>query len=1006
MAFNTPGGAAGGGTGGAPPRVAEPPSRGRVLVPTILVLSGLILAFVVFASFYSDWLWFGSLGKTSVFSTTVMTQVGLFLVFGTLMAGALSLTAAIAFRSRPAFGRMSAEQASLERYRGSIEPYRVVVTIALATLMGIMTGLSASAEWGTFQLWRNGGEFGQTDAQFGLDVGFFVFQLPWLRFLLGWLFAVLFLCLLTAVVVQYLYGGIRLQGDRSVSPAAQTQLAVLAGLILLTKAVAYWFDRYDLAVESQSLVPGFTGLKYVDVNAVLPSKTILAFAAVVVAILFFITAVRRVWSLPLIALAILLASSIIIGWLYPMVVQYFQVRPTEELRERPYIQNNINATRTAYGLDDVQVQDYDGQVDAPASVLRTASGTLKNIRLLDPSIVSPTFRQQQQIRGFYSFPDALDIDRYTLDEQQQGSVVSVRELFLDGLPEGQQNWTNNHTVYTHGYGFVAAKDNTATSGGAPSYFESNIPPQGDLDITEPRIYFGEQSPDYSIVGAPAGDPPRELDFPDDTSPTGQKNNTYNGTGGVGVGSWFNRLVFATKFQDSNILLSDLVNPESRIMYDRDPRDRVAKVAPWLTLDGDPYPVVVDGRIKWIVDGYTTSNNYPNAARTLLNEATNASVTATTRSVAAQSRDQITYIRNSVKATVDAFDGSVNVYLWDDTDPVALAWERVFPDTVQPKSEIPEDVLQHVRYPEDIFKVQRTVLSRYHVTDAQAFYSGQDFWVIPDDPTKEVDVFQPPYYLTLQMPGTSEPSFSITTAFSPSRRQTLAAFMAANSAPGADYGTIRVLQLPRNTTIPGPTQVQNNFESDPTVSSQLNLLRRGGQSTVVLGNLLSLPVADGMLYIEPVYVQGAGDQGFPLLQKVLAGYGSEVVMEDNLADALAKVFTGSTSGGGKGGGEKGLTPSEELTAALADANSAYEEGQRALRDGDFTAYGAAQERLKAALDRAAASQSRLSGENAPPTASPTPPSPTPVPSDVPVPSDAVPSAPAAAAAPDAVGRRTD
>ena len=602
--------------------------------------------------------------------------------------------------------------------------------------------------------------------------------------------------------------------------------------------------------------------------------------------------------------------------------------------------------------------------------------------------------------------DALDIDRYTLDEQQQGSVVSVRELFLDGLPEGQQNWTNNHTVYTHGYGFVAAKDNTATSGGAPSYFESNIPPQGDLDITEPRIYFGEQSPDYSIVGAPAGDPPRELDFPDDTSPTGQKNNTYNGTGGVGVGSWFNRLVFATKFQDSNILLSDLVNPESRIMYDRDPRDRVAKVAPWLTLDGDPYPVVVDGRIKWIVDGYTTSNNYPNAARTLLNEATNDSVTATTRSVAAQSRDQITYIRNSVKATVDAFDGSVNVYLWDDTDPVALAWERVFPDTVQPKSEIPEDVLQHVRYPEDIFKVQRTVLSRYHVTDAQAFYSGQDFWVIPDDPTKEVDVFQPPYYLTLQMPGTSEPSFSITTAFSPSRRQTLAAFMAANSAPGADYGTIRVLQLPRNTTIPGPTQVQNNFESDPTVSSQLNLLRRGGQSTVVLGNLLSLPVADGMLYIEPVYVQGAGDQGFPLLQKVLAGYGSEVVMEDNLADALAKVFTGSTSGGGKGGGEKGLTPSEELTAALADANSAYEEGQRALRDGDFTAYGAAQERLKAALDRAAASQSRLSGENAPPTASPTPPSPTPVPSDVPVPSDAVPSAPAAAAAPDAVGRRTD
>ncbi len=959
-----------GGTGGGSTRLAEPPSRGRVLVPTILVLSGLVLAFVVFAGFYSDWLWFGSVDKGSVFGTTVMSQVGLFLIFGALMAGALALTAAVAFQTRPAFGRMTAEQASLERYRASVEPYRLAITIGLSTLMGIMTGLSASAEWGTFQLWREGGEFGQVDSQFGLDVGFFVFQLPWLRFLLGWLFAVLFLCLITAVVVQYLYGGIRLQGEsRAVSPAAQSQLAVIAGLILLAKAAAYWMDRYDLATQSQSLVPGFTGLKYVDVHAVLPSKTILTFAAVVVAILFFVTAVRRVWSLPLIALGILLASSVVIGWAYPTIVQYFQVRPTEEVRERPYIQNNIDATRSAYGLADVQVQDYDGQVDAPASVLRTEAGTLKNIRLLDPAVVSPTFRQQQQIRGFYAFPDALDIDRYSLDDSQQGAVVSVRELDLTGLPEGQRNWTNDTTVYTHGYGFVAAKDNTATSGGAPSYFESNIPPEGDLDIQEPRIYFGQSSPDYSIVGAPAGDPPRELDYPDDASPTGQRNNTYTGIGGVSIGSFFERLVFATKFQDSNILLSDLINSDSRILYDRDPRDRVAKVAPWLTLDGDPYPIVVDGRIKWMVDGYTTSNNFPNSARTLLNEATNDSVTATSRSVAPQARDQITYLRNSVKATVDAYDGTVNLYLWDESDPIALAWERVFPDTVQPRSEMPEQVLQHVRYPEDIFKVQRTVLSRYHVTDAQAFYSGQDFWVVPNDPTiADVQVFQPPYYLTLQMPGTSEPAFSLTTAFSPSRRQTLAAFMAANSAPGADYGTIRVLQLPRNTTIPGPTQVQNNFESDPTVSSQLNLLRRGG-STVVLGNLLSLPVADGMLYVEPVYVQAAGEQGFPLLQKVLAAYGSEVVMEDNLERALAKVFTGSaTGGGGGGGGGKGAetTPQQELAEALTDASAAYEEGQRALREGDFGAYGDAQERLKSALDQAAAAQQRLAGES-PPTA---------------------------------------
>jgi hypothetical protein len=487
-----------------------------------------------------------------------------------------------------------------------------------------------------------------------------------------------------------------------------------------------------------------------------------------------------------------------------------------------------------------------------------------------------------------------------------------------------------------------------------------------LDIEQPRIYFGQLSPPYSIVGAPEGTAPRELDFPDDTSPTGQRNNTYTGDGGVPTGSFLHRLVFATKFQDANILLSDLVNNESRILYDRDPRERVAKVAPWLTLDSDPYPVVVEGRIKWIVDGYTTSDQFPNSARTLLNEATSDSITETSRSVSALNRDQVTYIRNSVKATVDAYEGTVELYLWDENDPVARAWTQIFPDTVKPLTDMPDSILQHVRYPEDLFKVQRTVLSRYHVTDAQSFYSGQDFWVIPSDPTKAgVDVFQPPYFLTLQMPGTTAPSFSLTTAFSPSRRQTLAAFMAVNSKPGDDYGTIRVLQLPRNTTIPGPTQVQNNFESDPVIAQQLNLLRRGG-SDVVLGNLLSLPVADGMLYVEPVYVRAAGQEGFPLLQKVLAGYGQEVTMQNTLQEALAEVFTGSadTGGGGSGGGDGGgnnRTPEEQLANALAAAESAYERGQEALAEGDFGAYGEAQEDLKKALDRAASAQRDLTGQ---------------------------------------------
>jgi uncharacterized membrane protein (UPF0182 family) len=429
------------------------------------------------------------------------------------------------------------------------------------------------------------------------------------------------------------------------------------------------------------------------------------------------------------------------------------------------------------------------------------------------------------------------------------------------------------------------------------------------------------------------------------------------------------LVFATKFQDTNIILSDLVNPESRILFERDPRDRVAKVAPWLTLDGDPYPVVADGQIKWIVDGYTTSNEFPNAARTTLSEATSDSVTATSRSVAAQAREQVTYIRNSVKATVDAYDGSVDLYLWDDADPIAQAWSRVFDGTVKPKSEMPESVLAHVRYPEDIFKVQRTVLSRYHVTDPAAFYSGQDFWIIPQDPTKTVEQFQPPYYLTLQMPGTKKPSFTLTTAFAPSKRPTLAAFMAAESDPGDDYGKIRVLQLPRNTTIPGPTQVQNNFESDTVVAEQLSLLRRGG-SDVVLGNLLSLPVAGGMLYVEPVYVRAAGESGFPLLRKVLVGYGSAVSMQDTLDQALADVFVGAAIDNGNnknnnngGGGGNNADPSTALTQALEAAGAAFQRGEEALAAGDFAAYGQAQDDLKSALDRAAGLQSDASGQPA-------------------------------------------
>jgi uncharacterized membrane protein (UPF0182 family) len=957
---------AGGGRSGGGDSVVtgQTPSRGRVLVPALLAIGALLLGWIIFAGIYSDWLWYSSVGQTQAFRVRVLTQIGMLLVFGGVMFAALVVTPWIAYRTRPELTGLTAEQASLERYRMSLQPYRKWVVVVIAGMFALMTGLSAAAEWDVFKLWRNRQSFGTTDPQFGMDVGFYVFTLPWLRFLVGFFFAVAVLCLIAAVTVHYLYGGIRLQGEGPrLTRAAAVHISVLGALVMLLKAAAYWLDRYELTTQSKSLVLGFTGLSYTDVNAVLPSRNILAFAALVVAALFIVAAFRGSLRLPLLGVVLLLITSLLIGWVYPAFVQYFQVRPTELERESPFIERNIQATLQAYDLADVQRQEYAGNEVASVDALRNEAGTLQATRLLDPAVVSPTFRQLQQIRGFYAFPDTLDVDRYAVEGGTRGMITSVREIDLQGLPVGQRNWTNDTTVFTHGFGFVSAYDNTAQANGQPEFSESDIPSVGVLDIEQPRVYFGESSPPYSIVGAPEGAAPQEFDFPDDASPNGQRNNTYTGSGGASVGSFFNKLVFATTFQDSNILLSDRVNPNSRILWDRDPRVRVEKVAPWLSLDGDPYPVVAGGRIVWMIDGYTTSNQYPNAARTSLLDATSDSITTRTGDQISAARERINYMRNSVKATVDAYDGTVTLYAWDAQDPVLRSWRASFPGLVQDVGEMPDELLAHVRYPEDMFKVQRTIFSRYHVQDPSAFYSGQDFWIVPLDPTQPTqEALQPPYYLTLQMPGQEAPTFSLTTAFSPSRRQTLASFMAVNSDPGPDYGTIRVLQLPRNTTIPGPTQVQNNFESDPVVAQQLSLLRRGG-SEVVLGNLLSLPIAGGMLYVEPVYVQAAGEQGFPLLRKVLVGYGPKVAMEDTLTAALQRVFVGAgTTPPGDGTTDPVPTdPQQRLTRALLDAQQAFQDGEAALARGDFAAYGEAQARLQVALQEAAAAQAALTGD---------------------------------------------
>lgn len=947
------------------------PGRGRVLLPTLAILGAVLVLFVVFTGYYTEFLWFKSVGFTSVFTKQLTTRMLLFGLFGLLMGAAVLFTIWLAYHLRPAFRGMTQEQQNLERYRVSLEPVRRRVVIGIAVLLGFLAGGTAAGQWRQYLMFANSQPFGTSDAQFGTDVSFYAFRLPFLRYLVGFGFATVFVCLVAAAIVHYLYGGIKLQspGERF-TPAARAHLSVLLGLFVLLKAASYWLDRYDLVISDGTR---FTGAGFADIKAVLPAKNILLWIAIVCAILFFANVFRRTWQLPVLALGLLVLSAVVIGGIYPAIVQQFQVRPSENVKESPYISRNIDATRQAYGLSGIDEQEYVATATPTPEALKADRATVENVRLLDPGVVSRTFQQLQQIRGFYGFPDPLDVDRYTIDGQERDTVVAVREIDYTGLPAGQQNFANLHTTFTHGFGFVAAYGNTVDSGGRPDFVSYNIPTQGKLTVDQPRIYFGENNTVYSIVGGPEGSSPQELDFPDDSSSTGQANNTYAGKGGVPVGSLFNKLVFAVRFQEGNILLSSLVNSDSKILWDRTPRERVERVAPWLTVDGDAYPAVVDGRIVWIVDGYTTSNGYPYSQRTSLGDATQDTLTLK-GSVAAQQAGQVNYLRNSVKAVVDAYDGTVKLYEWDSTDPVLKVWESAFPGTVSGYDTIPPDLLKHLRYPEDMFKVQRDILSRYHVTTPLEFYSGQDFWKVPTDPTNEssTSVSQPPYYLSVQMPGQSSAAFSLTTTFAPQKRETLAAFMAANAEPGPDYGTIRLLRLPRNTTIPGPTQVQNNFESDPVVARDLSLFRSQG-ADVELGNLLTLPVGGGLIYVEPLYIRASGAESYPLLRKVLVAFGSKVGYSDTLEQSLEQVFGVTAGNGGNGGGGNGDgTASDDLTSALADAEAALIASEQALKTGDFAAYGQAQQDLSDAISRAVAAQEEISGAPVPdPTTSASP-----------------------------------
>ncbi len=968
----------------------------------VLVLLGLFV--YAASSFWTEILWFQQMHATRILLTRWGVIAGLAVVGVVLSVAVLRIMIGLAHRHRVSSKRGEAA-ANLRQYQDAIEPFKKLAFWLVALVLGIPAGLRLAEGWQTVLTWLNATPFGKTDPIFGWDISFFVFTLPFLELVVSFLLHLVILSLVVSIVASYLYGGLQVVPRPHATVPVRRHLGILAAIASVIIGVQYWIGRYSLLTQSGDNIDG---AMYADVNATLPAHSILAAISIAVAALFLVAAFRGTWRLPTIGVVVTVVAALVIGGAYPALIEQFRVRPNARSLNAPYIQHNIDATLEAYGLDDLDYQTYDATTTAQPGQLREDSESTSQIRLLDPQVIRKTVQQLQQSRPYYSFDSGFFVDRYTINGERRDTVISMRELNLAGLSQEQQNWVNRHTVYTHGFGVVAAYGNTITSDGLPAYWEQSIPSKGEIGEYEPRVYFSQSAPDYSIVGGPEGTPNQELDYPDDNAPGGQVSTTFKGNGGPSVGNVWNKLLYSIKFGSTDIFFSSQTNQESQILYDRDPLLRVAKVAPYLTLEQKAYPAVVDTdgdpstpkRLVWVVDAYTTTDSYPYAQHQSLSSST---VDSRSQSVGQYIQENsINYMRNSVKAIVDAYDGSVRLFQWDEKDPILSTWMKIYPGSVESKQNISADLMGHLRYPEDMFKVQRDLLTSYHVRDASDFYTGGDRWRLAEETStaaiangasaatmsssqQQAVRVQPPYYLTMQMPGQQSAEFSLTSVFVPggeSKREAMAGFLAVDSETGSEagkvregYGKLRLIALPSSTTVPGPGQIQNAYDTNQTIASQLNVLNLS-DSTVIRGNLLTLPVGGGLLYVQPVYIQGSGGANYPVLRFVLTAFGNRVGFAPTLEESLDQTFGGDSAAkvaGGdqsadknKGGGDQQnqaeSEPSKQLASALQDANQAIQDGQNALKNNDWAAYGESQKRLNDALTKAIDAQKKLDAQS--------------------------------------------
>jgi uncharacterized protein len=913
----------------------------------IIVAAFVVLTFL--SNFYVDLLWYREVELSQVFWTRIWTQAGLASAFFVTFFAMLLVNLYVTRRLAPKVVALTPEQEIVERFRENVEPYLRWAIPLGAAVLSIFVGLAASGHWQEFLLWRSRGDivFGSPEGLFDRDPAFYVFTLPWLKYLQSWLFGSLVGITVIVGIGHFLQGGIRPQAvglADKVDPQVRAHLSVLLGLILLAKAWGYYLGRFDLLTSERGVVHGAS---YTDVNAQLPALTFLTIVAVICALLFFVNARYRVWSLPIIAVGLLLIVSILLGTAYPAFIQQFRVAPNEQQYELPFIERNIAGTRRAFGLEKIRLEENPFEPRITAEDIEANEATIANIRLWRPSVLKENFESVQRIRQYYDFND-VDVDRYEVDGERRVLMVSGREVTQEGISAAAQTWQNRHLVYTHGFGTVTAQVNATTSDGAPLLTLEDIPPVGEPVTDQPRIYYGEiDEVDFVVVNSLT----EELDY---EGASGETPFDYDGLGGIDLGGLFRRALFAWRLQDANLLISGQIDADSRVLINRSIQARAADPLPFLTFDDDPYLAVTSQGYVWIWDAYTTSDTYPYSQAVDLAEATADLLPP----------QEVNYLRNSVKAVVDAYDGSVTYYA-DLDEPIMQAWDRAFPGVFTPRDEAPPELESHFRYPENLFQAQAFHFANYHVQDPAAFYRKQDFWEIPPDPTLQQEVTGPdgvpspapgssarkllPSYQLMRLPEAAEERFHLIIPFQPENRLNIVGWMAANSDPEG-YGELVAFTLPPGRDVDGPGIVFSRVNSSEEFSEARTLLGTGG-SQVLFGDLLTIPIENSILYVLPVYVRAAGATAVPQLELVLVVNGSTVTLARSLPEAL-EAATGATTGEEPepppdGGGTVG----QQIERLLSEAVTHFAAAQEALRNGDLATYQSELEQAQALVERA-------------------------------------------------------